>query len=75
MIFSEWAEKYGIESARNQFGLSDHLVMIVHPDKYVRGRCGNWLVNEPLGLGQTVESALDRIRGSIADCFETEEIL
>jgi len=78
MVFDEWVDKYGMESARRQFGLGDHLVMVVRPGKNVFGTCGNWKGSEPLAnttRNPDVETACQRIRDSLMNCFETEEII
>ena len=78
MTFEEWADKHGIESARTQFGLSEHLVMVVRPGKYVFGTCGKWKGSEPLAnptRNPDVETACQRIRDALMNCFDTEEII
>jgi hypothetical protein len=78
MVFNEWVEKYGVESARKQFRVSDHLVFHVRPGKNVVGRCGDWTGSEPLGnptRNPDVETAKQRIRDALCNCFDTEETI
>ena len=75
MTFEEWAKAYGIESARKQFRLSDHLVFVLKPGSWVRGQCGNWIGSEPLGLGQSIMSAMERLRRGIGHSHDTEETI
>lgn len=78
MTFEEWAEKYGLESARKQFRVGEHLVLVVHPGKRVVGQCGNWVGSEPLAnptRNPDVETACQRLRDALCGCFETEEII
>ena len=78
MTIGEFAVKYGIESARRQFGCGDHLVFTVVPGKYVVGVCGNWRASEPLGMGQPIPQAKEKIRQALTvsvRLFETEETI
>jgi hypothetical protein len=78
MTFDEWVEKYGVESARRQFRVSDHLVLVVHPGKRVTGTCGDWHGSEPLGnptRNPDVETAKQRLRDALCGVFETEETI
>lgn len=78
MIFEEWADKYGMESARKQFGMGDHLVLVVHSGLRVTGHCGSWVGSEPLCCptrNPSVEVAKQRIRNSLRNCFKTEETI
>lgn len=75
MTFTEWAEKYGIESARKQFRVSDHMVFVVRPGKYVSGMCGQWKGSQPLGINPDVERAKQCLRDAVCNCFETEETI
>jgi len=78
MTFFEWVEKYGIESARINFRVGDHLVMTVRPGMCVMGQCGGWQGSEPLAnttRNPDVKTACQRIRDSLMNCFETEEII
>ena len=78
MTFDEWADKYGLESARTTFRVGDHLVLVVHPGKRVTGTCGNWHGSEPLGnptRNPNAEVAKQRLRDALCNCFETEETI
>lgn len=78
MIFTEWASKYGMESARRQFRMKDHMVFVVRPGRSVSGTCGNWRGSEPLGnptRNPNVETAKQRLRDAVDNCFETEETI
>lgn len=78
MTFQEWASKYGLESARSQFRVSDHLVLIVRHGKTVVGRCGGWIASEPLAnpnRNPDVETAKQRIRDALCGCYATEETI
>jgi len=73
MTFDEWVEKHGVESARSWFRVGDHLVLVVHPGKYVTGTCGKWHGSEPLGnptRNQNPEVAMQRLRDALCNCFE-----
>jgi len=74
MNFKQWADKYGLESARRQFGFSDHLFLSVTPKRYVIGRCGNYTVTEPL-ITQSLGEAIRKIRKAVQYAYETEEIV
>jgi len=74
MTFEEWKDKYGIESARKQFRMTDHLVFVVRKGN-VMGICGDWKASEPLGFNPNVEQAKQRIRNAIAGVFSSEETL
>lgn len=78
MVFDEWVKTYGEKSARTAFGLSDHLVLIVYPGRRVTGTCGRWHGSEPLGnptRNPDVETACQRLRDSLMNCFDSEEII
>ncbi len=75
MTFVEWSDKYGVESARRQFRLGDHMVFVVTKGKHVFGRCGNWTGSEPLAMGQTLLTAMEKLRASVCFCFDTEETI
>lgn len=76
MIFPEYVDKYGMESARNVFNVGDHLVMVVHRGQRVMGVCGGWIGSEPLGDSRRnpdVETAKQRLRDALRNCFKSEE--
>jgi len=76
MTFEEWADTYDVDSAIKQFGLSDNMVFIVKPHKYVMAVCGNWRGSEPLaGHIQTIEEAIEKLRQAVRHNFRTEEII
>lgn len=75
MTFLEWAEQYGIESARRQFRMSDHMVFTVRVGKYVEAQCGNWRGSQPLSGGACTLVAMQRLRNAVCNCFATEEII
>lgn len=77
MTFDEWVQAYGIESARRAFGVSDHLVLTVYPTR-VTAVCGRWMGSEPLAnttRNPNAETACQRLRDSLMNCFATEEIV
>ncbi len=73
--FPEWRARHGLASAKQAFGLSDHLVFVVRPGRVVFGSCGRWIASEPLGLGQDVEEAKGRLKAAIEWEFITEETI
>lgn len=75
MDFAEWTDAHGIEKARAQFGLSDHMVFVVHPGKYVEGVCGRWRGSCPLATGLTILQAKQQLREAVCHCFATEETI
>lgn len=75
MTFVEWRNKYGAESARKQFGLSDHMVIVVKRGKYVTGICGRWRGSQPLGMGQSVEPAIEKLEDAVANSYDTIETI
>ena len=75
MTFEEWTDKYGLESARRWFGVSDHLVFVVYPGKRVTGTCGKWHGSQPLGINPDVEYAKQQLRNALHNCFVTEETI
>ena len=74
MTFPEWADKHGIESARRQFRLSDHLVFVQHKG-FVAALCGNWRATEPTRTDADVAPAKQRLRDAVYNCFATEETI
>lgn len=78
MIFKEWVQKHGLESAKRWFYLDKHLVFVIYPKSHVMGVCGNWHGSEPLAnkkRNPNVETAKQRIRDALCNCFETEETI
>lgn len=75
MIFTECAERHGIEFAKRWFYLSDSLVFTVHVGKYVFAQCGRWKASEPLAIGQSVEEAKNKLRAAILYSHKTEETI
>lgn len=74
MIFSEWADKYDYQSACRQFRTSDHMIIVIHPKRYVVSRCGGHVASEPLGLSQSVELAISKLVNAMP-VFKTMDIL
>ena len=71
--FTEWATDHGKASARRQFGLSDHLVLVNHP-RHVEAVCGKWRGTQPIRDGNR-GTAKQVLRDAIDNAFETEEEL
>jgi len=74
MTFTEWADEHGIEKARKQFKLSDHMVFTIFQNS-VSGVCGNWRGSEPVDgrRNKTNEDAKERLRAAILHSNESEE--
>lgn len=76
MIFPEWVKKYGINSAKSTYGLSDHMffnVVIKEHGGVVYGRCGRWVGSEPL-YHQTWQEAIEKLKSAVNHQFKTHEI-
>ena len=73
--FHEWACRHGIESARKQFRLGDHMVFVVRPGKNVFATCGQWKGSQPLGINPDIEHAKQVLRDAVQNCFDSEETI
>lgn len=78
MTFTEAAAKYGFNRAYKMFGLTDHAVITIHPDR-VELTCGSYHASEPTVFRhpepQSIEQAVNRLQSSIQGFGITYEFL
>jgi hypothetical protein len=78
MTFREWVARHGLQFTLNWWGLANdlHAVFVIRRGHTVGLRIGDrFMGSEPLGSGQFITEAIDKLSAAVLDCYKTAEFI